>query len=193
MTAPRSTREHIMHSALRVIGTHGIGGLTNRRVAKEAGISLGSLTYHFASQSDLLRESLLLFVEDEARRITAIADSLAESVHGLAEAAAAAEGALTQMAMGPEELGVYEVYLHSARDPQLHEAAQRCFAAYDRVAITTLTLLGVTEPERVARHVVALVTGSQLRRLATGAEGAAGIAEGLIMLLAGTDWSASPR
>jgi DNA-binding transcriptional regulator YbjK len=190
-TTQQSTRDKILYSALRVIGDHGIAGLTNRRVAAEAHISLGSLTYHFASQTDLLREALLLFVADEAARITAIADELATSVNGVAEAAVAAERALNEMALGREELGVYEVYVHSARDPELHEAAQRCFAAYDHVATTTLQLLGVAQPERVARHVVALVSGTQLRRLATGAEDSSGIAEGLLLLLAGTEWHAT--
>jgi DNA-binding transcriptional regulator YbjK len=185
MSEPQATRDRILYAALRVIGEHGIAGLTNRLVAKEAGISLGSLTYHFGSQTDLLRESLLVFVGDETRRIAAIADSLADTVHTVDAAAAAAERAISEMAMGPEEVGVYEVYVHSARDPELHEAALRCFDAYDRVATTTLTLLGIPSPERVARHVVALVAGAQLRRLATGAPDASGIADGLITLLAG--------
>ncbi|MDP9116779.1 MAG: TetR/AcrR family transcriptional regulator [Actinomycetota bacterium] len=167
------------------MGAHGIAGLTNRRVATAAGISLGSLTYHFTSQTDLLRESLLLFVADETHRISAIADRLADSVHGVQDAAAAAERALADVAFGPEEIGVYELYVHSARDPELHTAARQCFAAYEQVARTTLGLLGLPDPERVAPHVVALVAGAQLRRLATGSKDAAGIGDGLLMLLNG--------
>lgn len=180
------TRDRILHAALRVIGEHGIAGLTNRLVAKEAKLSLGSLTYHFASQTELLRESLLMFVNDEADRITAIAETLAQRVTTVEQAARAAEHAVTQMAPGPEEIGVYELYLHSARDPALHAAVQTCFEAYDRVALTLLTLLGVDDADALAPHVVALVLGSQLRRLATAAPDASGIADGLLRL-------ASPR
>lgn len=183
VTEPAPTRERIVHAALRVIGQHGIAGLTNRLVAKEAGLSLGSLTYHFPSQTDLLRESLLTFVNDEADRITAIADSLTGSVTSVEQAALAAERAVTEMALGPEEIGVYELYLQSARDPELHEAVRACFAAYDRVALTVLRLLAVPDADQLAAHVVALVVGTQLRRLATDAPDAAGIADGLLRIV----------
>jgi len=182
---PGDTRGRILHAALRVIGEHGIAGLTNRRVAAEAGFSLGSLTYHFASQTELLRESLLLFVTEETERITGIADALANSVTTVEQAALAAERAVTEMALGPEEIGVYELYLQSARDPGLHAAVRTCFAAYDRAAVTILELLGVADAPVLAPHVVALVVGTQLRRLATDAADAAGIADGLLRLAAG--------
>lgn len=191
MTTPADTHERILRAALRVIGEHGIAGLTNRLVAKEAGISLGSLTYHFASQTDLLRESLLRFVDDEVARITAITETLAATVHTVEQAAAAAQHALAEMTVGREEIGVHEVYVHAARDPELYEATQRCFAAYDEVATTTLRLLGIADPERVAGHVVALIAGGQLRRLATGVDATAAAADGLLLLLSGAQWAAS--
>jgi DNA-binding transcriptional regulator YbjK len=180
-----TTREAILHAALRVIGEHGIAGLTNRLVAKEAGVSLGSLTYHFASQTDLLREALLSFVAGETERIEQLAESLVGSVHSTQDAAAHVQRALSEMALGREQIGVFEVYVQSARDPELHAATQRCFAAYDSVATTVLSLLGFPSPERAARHVVALIAGSQIRRLATGDADTEHIAAGLLMLLNG--------
>lgn len=179
------TRSRILRAALRVIGEGGVAGLTNRRVAKEAGLSLGSLTYHFASQTDLLRESLLLFVEEETSRITALADSLSGSVTDIADAAAVVERVTSELAFGREEIGSFEVYLQAGRDPELHEAAQRCYAAYDHVAATVLAMLGIAEPERAARAMVALISGTQLRRLATGATDTTGIADALLLVYAG--------
>lgn len=178
-----STRDRIVHAALRVIGTGGLAALTNRRVAAEAQVSLGSLTYHFDSQDDLIRESLLAFVAAETARITAIADNLADHVASVAEAAVAAQQAMTDMTLGPEELGVFELYVQSARDPALHEAVRACFAAYDRAATRALELLGITDADQLAPHVVALVMGSQLRRLATAAPDATGIADGLLRIV----------
>jgi len=183
--SPAGTRDRLVHAALHVIGTHGVAGLTNRRVAAEAGVSLGSLTYHFATQTDLLRECLLVFVRDEAVRITTVADSLATSVTSMADAAAAAERALTEIALGPEEIGVLEVYLQSARDPGLREAVATCFAAYDHAARSILGMLAVPDADRLAPQVVALVLGTQVRRLATGAADAGGIAGGLLRLISG--------
>lgn len=183
MSQPVSTRERIVHAALRVIGTQGLAELTNRRVAAEAQVSLGSLTYHFDSQEELVRESLLAFVAAETARITAIADRLADHVASVEEAAVAAQQAMTEMTLGPEELGVFELYVQSARDPALHDAVRACFAAYDHAAARALALLGIADADQLAQHVVALVMGSQLRRLATAAPDAAGIADGLLRIV----------
>ena len=59
-----------------MIAEGGVGAVTNRRVATEAGVALGSLTYHFPSQTELLRDSLLRYVEEEVARLGAIADAL---------------------------------------------------------------------------------------------------------------------
>src|SRR3954469_19293003 len=60
-----STRQRIITAVLRIIGEGGVAAVTNRRIAREAGVSLGSVTYHFETQHDLLRESLLHFVREE--------------------------------------------------------------------------------------------------------------------------------
>jgi DNA-binding transcriptional regulator YbjK len=178
-----ATRRRIMHATLRVIGDRGVAGLTNRLVAAEAGLSLGSLTYHFSSQTDLLRESLMLFVSEEIERITSIAESVAATIQDVGDAAALTDRVLSQMVRGGEEIGVYELYVHAARDPELHEAAQRCFAAYQEVAERVLLALGVARPDRAAGHVVALLAGGQLRRLATGGLDHSDLADGIVMLL----------
>lgn len=186
--APADTRDRILGAALQVMGEHGVAGLTNRRVAAAAGLSLGSLTYHFPSQTDLLREGLARFVAEEIARIEAIADSVVAE-GGMDGAAAAVERTLAAMTFGAAELGVYEVYLQAARDPDLRGAAQECFDAYERLATTLLDRLGVPHAAATAPHVVALVLGAQIRRVSTGADdavAAAGIAAGLVQLLAGS-------
>jgi AcrR family transcriptional regulator len=191
VTAP-DARERLLDAALRVIGEHGVAGLTNRRVAAAAGVSLGSLTYHFASQTDLLREALLRAVAAETARIETLADALRERVRTVGDAAAAAQDVLAAMAMGEAEIAVHELYLQSARDPALHAATRRCFAAYDRVAADILGALGMAgiegESTGLARSVVAFLAGWQLRRLAcgeTGPAGSAGVAAGLLTILGG--------
>ncbi|SDD45538.1 hypothetical protein [Actinokineospora iranica] len=53
-------------------------------------------------------------------------------------------------------------------------AAAICFAAYDDVALTVLTGLGVPEPERLTGPAVTLVADMRLRRLATDTPGTNG-------------------
>ena len=194
-TAPASpgstdTRVRILHATLRVIAAGGIGAVSNRRVAAEAGVALGSLTYHFPSQTDLLRESLLLYAEEEVARLEALAAELrtgAEAGDGPSaeQAAAVVEQVAARNTGRPEEIAELELHLHASRDPELHEASRRCFEAYERFAGAALVALGVPEPERHARTVVALLCGLGVRRLGTGEHAAEGTADALLTVIRG--------
>jgi DNA-binding transcriptional regulator YbjK len=142
--------------------------VTNRTVAQRAGVSLGSLTYHFESQTALLRESLELFLAEEVERLGALADGLREARLTPEQGAAALEALLEQ---DPERrIAKLELYLHAARDTELRPAALECFAAYDRLAESALAALGIAGDADLARVFVAVIDGLQLRRLASGEE-----------------------
>ena len=178
-----SAREKILHAALRVIGEEGVGGVTNRRIATEAGVSLGTLTYWFETQEDLLRKSMVLFVREETERMMDLAIDGAHGGLSREQAAALVEEVAESITFGPAELGAFELFLHAGRDEALREDAARCWLAYDAVASTVLSGLGIEDPEPLVGPVVALIAGLQLRRLATGTAGGTGIAESLLMLL----------
>jgi TetR/AcrR family transcriptional regulator, regulator of biofilm formation and stress response len=178
-----TTRERILHAVLRVIGTDGIAGVTNRRVAREAEVSLGSITYHFATQHELLREAMLLFVAAETARLSGVAEQHLGTPVSVETAAAMVEQVALHTRFGHEEIAPLELYIQAGRDPSLRDAAAECFAAYDRIAITVLRALGVPDAERLAGPVVALIAGLQLRRLATGTTGETSIADAVTMLM----------
>ncbi|MFF4456395.1 TetR/AcrR family transcriptional regulator [Streptomyces goshikiensis] len=173
MPPASDTRQRIIDAVLRIIGQDGIAAVTNRRIAKEAGVSLGSVTYHFATQHELLRESLLHFVAEETRHFTALADECSDErpderfdIGQAAEVVAQVAGG---NAFDSRHIAPFELYVQAGRDERLRAAAAECFAAYDLLATRILTQLGVPDPERLAGVAVALVFGQQLRRLATGA------------------------
>ncbi|TDC54819.1 TetR family transcriptional regulator [Actinomadura sp. KC345] len=180
-----SARDQILQAALRLIGERGIGAMTNRAVARAAGVSLGSLTYHFPSQEDLLREALHTFVEDEIDRITAYVNALAESGMAPTEAPDEVEKAVIGFATGPEQVANLELHLHAARDPGLRETSIRSVEAYDRLAAAVLTALGIPDAERHAPAIVAMLYGLAVRRLATGDAAATGTADAFRLLLLG--------
>ncbi|MDF3291642.1 MULTISPECIES: TetR/AcrR family transcriptional regulator [Streptomyces] len=188
MSKPPGTRQSIIDAVLRIIGEDGVAGVTNRRIAKEAGVSLGSVTYHFATQHELLRESLLHFVAEETRRFTELADQCQTDVMDLDRAAAA----VGQVARGTEfdsrHIAPFELYVQAGRDERLRAAAAQCFAAYDRLATRILTGLGVPDAERLASSTVALVFGLQLRSLATGSP-AEELVDALLLLARGAQHS----
>jgi len=183
--AARATRTRILHATLRVVAAGGIAAVSNRRVATEAGVALGSLTYHYPSQTELLRDSMLLFVEEEVARLDALADSLRARDPSREEAAAAVERIVANGAGRPEPLAELELHLHAARDPALNDASRRCFAAYEGFAAAALEVLDVPEPERHAHAVVALMCGLAVRRAGTGDDEAAGTADALLTIMRG--------
>jgi DNA-binding transcriptional regulator YbjK len=183
--APPDTRERILRATIELIGREGVSAVTNRRVAGAAGVALGSLTYHFPSQVDLLRESLLLFVGEEVARLETIAADLRRRRPGLEQVAAEVERIVQESDNRIQQLAEAELHLQAARDPALQEASLRCFEAYEAVAVAALETLEVPDAERHARAVIALMYGMSLRRLGSGSESAFGIADGLLMIVRG--------
>ena len=184
MPNPAGTRQNIISAVLRIIGQDGVAAVTNRRIAQEAGVSLGSVTYHFATQHDLLRESLLHFVEEETGRFTELAARGQEEGIDLKGAAALVGQVAEGTGFDSTHLAPFELYVQAGRDPALRDAAAECFAAYDRLAASVLTALGVPDAEEAASTVVALVFGMQLRRLATGSS-AESLVDALLLLARG--------
>jgi TetR/AcrR family transcriptional regulator, regulator of biofilm formation and stress response len=181
----RGARERMLRATLALIAGGGIAAVTNRRVAAAAGVSLGSLTYHFTSQTQLLRESLLLYVEEETARRERIALDLASERPGVEQVAEAIEQLVAIPSEIPDQIAELELHLHAARDPELREASLRCFEAHERIAAAALGALGIADGDRHASTVVALMTGLAVRRLAGGGHDAAGTSEALLALVRG--------
>jgi TetR/AcrR family transcriptional regulator, regulator of biofilm formation and stress response len=190
-TVKIDTRERILRTTLDLIGHEGIAAVTNRRVADAAGVSLGSLTYHFDSQVDLVRESLMLMVGEEVVRLEGIAADLRRARPGVEQVAVEVEQVVRESHRWIQDLAEFELHLRAARDPELRDASQRCFVAYEEVAAAALEALQVPDAERHARSIVALMYGLGLRRLGTGDEEVSGLAEALLTIIRGAQ--ARPR
>ncbi len=184
-TAPASMRERIVQATLELIATDGVGALTNRRVASAAKVSLGSLTYHFTSQTELLRESLLLYVEEETQRRQAIAGRLAGQHPSLEQVTQEIEHIVAMATDVPQQIAELELHLQAARDPELRDASLRCFQAHEQIASAALAALGIPEREGNASTLVALMTGLAIRRLAGGGHDAHGTSEALLGVMRG--------
>ncbi len=178
-------RERMLRATLELIASGGIAAVTNRRVAASAGVSLGSLTYHFDTQTQLLRESLLLYVEEETTRREQIARDLAPEKPGVEQLAQAVSQLAAIPSDIPRQIAELELHLHAARDPELREASHRCFEAHEQIATAALTALGIPNPASHAPTVVALMTGLAVRRLAAGGHDTQGTSEALLALVRG--------
>src|SRR5690349_765443 len=69
-------RDAIVAATVRIVAREGVSAVTHRRVAAEAGVSLSSTTWHYATKGDILEAALVWSAEHEVARIAAIADHL---------------------------------------------------------------------------------------------------------------------
>lgn len=65
-------KQHIAEATWRVITSQGIQGASVRKIAGEAGLSLGALRHYFSTQQDLLEYAMNLVKERARARIDAI-------------------------------------------------------------------------------------------------------------------------
>jgi DNA-binding transcriptional regulator YbjK len=77
--ASRRTREAIVAATVRIVAREGVAAVTHRRVAKEAGVSLSSTTWHYATKTDILQAALSWTARREVERIRAIAERLGDA------------------------------------------------------------------------------------------------------------------
>lgn len=161
-------RERIIGAVVRIMGADGAAAVTNRRIAAEAGISLGTLTYHFATQSDLVEAGMAAFVAAETVKFTQLADRAANGEIDLAQAGEMLGAIVTDTGFGGDHVAWFELFVQAARHPALHAATTEFFDTYDRLAVSILRALGVGDAESVAPLAVATLVGLQLRRLAGG-------------------------
>ncbi|MFX1759430.1 TetR/AcrR family transcriptional regulator [Rhodococcus sp. As11] len=183
VTTRDDTRSRIVHATLHLVGTHGVAGVTNRRIAARAEVSLGSITYHFPTQADLLRAALEFFVDEETERLRELTDRYRSQALSLTEAAEITERVAHDLTFTAERIAPFELYVQAGRDDELRQVAERCWRAYDVLAVSVLSALGVPTPETIAPTVVATITGLQLRRLSTGTE--PDLSEAVLLMLQG--------
>jgi DNA-binding transcriptional regulator YbjK len=157
-------RRAILSAALQVISAGGVDAVTHRRVAAEARVPLGSITYYFASRKELVREAFRHYLTEVSAALASL-----EREHPIERTADIAE-ALTELARREFAtpslvLAEYELILYAARDAVLAQD----FNAYERGLEARLAgpleRLGADRPVDAARTVIELMRGFELERL----------------------------
>ncbi|MFB7307687.1 TetR/AcrR family transcriptional regulator [Streptomyces sp. NPDC056192] len=69
---PGARRAAVAEAVWRLIRKHGLEGVSVRNVAREAGLSTGSLRHYFASQSEVLTFAMQLVIDRVRTRIQAL-------------------------------------------------------------------------------------------------------------------------
>jgi len=119
MVKPQETRRiEILEAAIHIIADKGLSATTMERVAGRAGVSPGTVTFHFARKEALLLAALdhvaALFETARAQALEAAGDDPARALDGLA-AASFAESVFT-----PEKVAVWTAFWGEAGARRLY-------------------------------------------------------------------------
>lgn len=158
---------------MKIAAEQGVGAVTMRAVAIAAGVSPGTVSYHFASADELLVQAL----EHGAMQTAGMLEQLAldlQTAGGDGEswarafAAALAEDLEARRA---QHLACFELQLMAARRPELAPTAAKIQHSYARVARMVAQAHGAPDPDVAAVGLTALVTGLVLGELVVGQPG----------------------
>lgn len=166
--------EPLLDAALAVVEARGVDALTVRAVATEAGVSPGTVSYHFTTSDELLERAL----EHGSSQIAVLLERLATDLLDEGWDAAEWPGMFAKAlaadldARRAQHLACIELHMLAARRPELRPSAERIQLAYARVAYTIVRAMGIPEPEQTVVGLVALTSGLMLKELTTPAPGA---------------------
>lgn len=150
----RRRRETLIAATLRVIERDGLAGVTHRRVAREAGVSATSASYHFHTIDELLVATLTAACEECVRNLEHAVAAANDDFVGIARSITdpAAEQRTAQIA-------AFELWLLVARRPELLSAARVW-----TTAVTAVARRHSDDPREIEAF-VALVDGFHLQVL----------------------------
>lgn len=143
-------RQRIVDASIEVIVQHGVAGTTHRRIAAEAGVPLGSLTYHFDGMDDLLRAAFEQVANTSSQAVLERLEAAQDRDEAVDAAVDVISGNLWST---PRTLLLsYELYAYAARHPKL-ASVMRGWMAESRAA------LGRHFDPLTARAIDALIEG----------------------------------
>jgi DNA-binding transcriptional regulator YbjK len=158
-------RAAIIEATIRLIGRDGVDGVTHRAVAREAGVSLSSTTYHFASRDEIVSEALRRVADLEIERIARDAEALVEGHADVASIARALTKWLAEQVQGNDLLRVragYHLQLEAARRPELRAIHVAWGQAVQSLAERVLGAAGSPTPHTDASILSSAIDGLRL-------------------------------
>jgi len=158
----------ILDATLRVIADGGVDAVRARRVAAEASVPLGSVSYWFDSRTALIRGAFTHFLEINTRFMEGLleqhpvgcADDLVQLMVAMVE---------QEFADRTRVLAEYELILAAGRDQALAEAFEAWEARPRAELAALLAALGSPSPDDDARTLIEFVRGHELVTLTRSA------------------------
>lgn len=160
-------RGAIVDATIRIVGQGGVAAVTHRAVAEEAGVSLSSTTYHFASKADIVDAALRQVAAAEIARVEGATTAAMGSVRDVDSLVDLLTSWLADQLAG-DWLVVragYELQLESGRSPELEAAHAEWGRAVQALARGVLERAGSPSPREDAHILAALIDGVRLEEI----------------------------
>jgi TetR/AcrR family transcriptional regulator, regulator of biofilm formation and stress response len=175
--ASEHVRDAIVVATVEIVARDGVGGVTHRRVADRAGVSLSSTTWHFASKEDILEAALRWTAQREIERVGEIAARVTAASPGTFDAAAwarALAGWVIEQATGGERettVALYRLQLETLGRPGAVEIHREWGEGLATIGEAVLGEAGSTTAPLDTRLVVAALDGLRLSVLSAMEQG----------------------
>lgn len=177
--ASERLREAIVTATVRIVARDGVGAVTHRRVAEEAGVSLSSTTWHFASKAQILEAALAWTARREVERVDAMAERISAASSGdfdpVAWSRALADWVVEQSEGAEREVTValYRLQLETLGRPGAIGVHRAWGASLEAIGERVLAPAGSATPALDTRLVVAAIDGLRLHVLSLREQDAA--------------------
>lgn len=112
-----ATRAALRKASLEVAAQFGVRGVTHRRVASSASVSLGVTNYHYATIDEMLLEAFSHWVATQSARYESRLSSASDE-DAMVDAVISLISALYEDSC--DRILLYELYAQSVRDPQYY-------------------------------------------------------------------------
>jgi TetR/AcrR family transcriptional regulator, regulator of biofilm formation and stress response len=175
--ASESVRDAIVAATVEIVARDGVAGVTHRRVAEQAGVSLSSTTWHYASKDDILDAALRWTATREIERVGEMAERIAAASPGGFDAEAWARALadwVVEQARGPERsttVALYRLQLETLGRPAAVEIHRQWGEGLSAIGTAVLDEAGSETPQRDTRLVVAALDGLRLSVLSAMEQG----------------------
>ncbi|MEN0077904.1 MAG: TetR family transcriptional regulator [Pseudomonadota bacterium] len=161
-------REDIVRNVLEIIAENGIESVTHRSAAAKAGVSPGTVTYHFATRDALIDAALTQYVSEYQAGL-----GQAVAAQPIVDREALVRFLVGTTALQPDHLTLSiieaEMALLAQRTGRLAGVLQAWQRSIEPILSEVLEAIGIGRPVEAARTLVAICRGTEFEVMARGA------------------------
>lgn len=159
----KTTKFKILESCVKVISLEGVDSVTHRRVAQEASLSGGVVSYHFNTREELINETFKFHLEQLEVMGEATAENHTQTVTGFMNSVADfVKGDLDSPHLVTAD---YEMILYASRHKDLAILIKNWEDKLAKNMARELKAMGLSNSFRYAQAVINLVRGFELECL----------------------------